>query len=113
MAQETDVNNQATDAVTQVNVQVLDSAPSLATGQTFSSMAHATGLAFQNAVAAQQQVTLSSGVSAARGTSLILNLDVAEDSTQTAKVNMSDTPDLETALATLRVAMGLAKTPRG
>jgi hypothetical protein len=105
----TDVNSQATDAVSQAHVQVLDSAPSMAAGQSFGSMVLATGLAFQNAVAAQQQVTLSSGVSAAQGTSLILSLDVAEDSTQTAKVGMSDVPDLEAAAAVLRVALGLSK----
>ena len=51
----TTVNDQITDAVTQANVKVLAEAPAMAMGSMFQTMAHSTGILFQNAVSAQQQ----------------------------------------------------------
>ena len=51
----TDVNNQITDAVTQANVKVLGESPAMAMGSLYQTMAHSTGILFQNAVSAQQQ----------------------------------------------------------
>jgi hypothetical protein len=55
MAFPTAVNSQITDAVTQANVKVLGDAPAMAMGNLYQATAHATGLALQNAVNAQQQ----------------------------------------------------------
>ncbi|HGM8154222.1 RebB family R body protein, partial [Pseudomonas aeruginosa] len=51
----TAVNNQITDAVTQSNVKVIGEAPAMALGSIFQTMAHSTGILFENSVAAQQQ----------------------------------------------------------
>lgn len=54
MADNTAVNSQITDAVTQVNVKVLGDAPAMAMGALYQSAAHAAGILFENAVAQQQ-----------------------------------------------------------
>ncbi|GAB3355775.1 RebB family R body protein [Lysobacter tyrosinilyticus] len=55
MAKETTVNSQITDAVSQVDAVVVGSAESQARAMADQMMAHAIGLAMQNAVAQQQQ----------------------------------------------------------
>ncbi|MBD1483492.1 R body protein RebB-like protein, partial [Xanthomonas citri pv. citri] len=55
MAFPTAVNPQITDAVTQTNVKVVGEAPAVAMSSIYQSMAHSSGILFQNAVAAQQQ----------------------------------------------------------
>jgi len=57
MAFPTAVNNQITDAVTQSNIPVLGQSPALALAAVYQTVAQATGLAFQNAVATQQSLT--------------------------------------------------------
>ena len=47
------VNTQITDAVTQTNVKVVGEAPAEAVGVTTQAMAHATGLAMENATQTQ------------------------------------------------------------
>jgi hypothetical protein len=54
MAYPTAVNSQITDAVTQSNVHVVAEAPAQALGALYQTIAHAAGLAAQNAVAHQQ-----------------------------------------------------------
>lgn len=55
MADDTTVNSQITDAVTQVTASVLGSSEAQARAMADQVMAHAVGLAMQNAVAQQQQ----------------------------------------------------------
>ncbi|WP_422775098.1 RebB family R body protein, partial [Pseudomonas aeruginosa] len=55
MADPTAVNAQITDAVTQSNVKVVGEAPAMALGTIYQTMAHSTGILFENSVAAQQQ----------------------------------------------------------
>ena len=55
MAIPTAVNDQITDAVTQANVKVLAESPAMAMGAIYQTMAHSTGILFENAVSAQQQ----------------------------------------------------------
>ncbi|MCD4499533.1 RebB family R body protein [Chromobacterium vaccinii] len=57
MAFPTAVNSQITDAVTQSNVKVLGEAPAMAMGSIYQSMAHSTGILYENAVSSQQQMT--------------------------------------------------------
>jgi hypothetical protein len=47
-----------TDAVTQSNITVLGDAPAQATGSLYQTAANSTGLAMQNAVAAQQHMNV-------------------------------------------------------
>lgn len=49
------VNPQITDSVTQANVKVLGDAPAIAMGAIYQSLAHSTGILFENATSAQQQ----------------------------------------------------------
>jgi hypothetical protein len=56
MADETTVNSQITDAVAQVNATVGGSSEALASAMANQIMAHAVGVAIQNAVAQQQHV---------------------------------------------------------
>lgn len=56
MAEETSVNDQITDAVTQVNASVGNSSEALARAMANQIMAHAVAIAIQNAVAQQQHV---------------------------------------------------------
>ena len=60
MAIPTPVNGQITDAVTQANVKVLGDAPAMAMGSIFQSLAHSTGILYENAVSAQQQLGIQS-----------------------------------------------------
>lgn len=53
MADNTPVNAQITDAVTQTNVKVLGEAPAQAMGLVYQTMAHSISLAMQNAMQAQ------------------------------------------------------------
>lgn len=53
MALPTPVNGQITDAVTQANVKVLADGPALAMGAIYQSLAHSTGILYENAVSSQ------------------------------------------------------------
>lgn len=55
MAEPTAVNSQITDAITQSNLTVLAQSPAFALAAMYQTQAHAIGLMFHNAVAAQQQ----------------------------------------------------------
>jgi 23S rRNA maturation-related 3'-5' exoribonuclease YhaM len=56
MADETEVNSQITDAITQINASVGDSSEALARAMAHQIMAHAVAVAIQNAVAQQQHL---------------------------------------------------------
>ena len=102
----TAVNDQMTDAVTQSNVKVLGDAPALSLSHLYQTMAHSTGLSFQNAVAAQQQIAMASQAATAQGVSLLYTLDTAADGVATSKVGTSDLP---TALASLQAVLETSK----
>lgn len=55
MAIPTAVDSQITDAVTQSNVKVLAEAPAYAMSSIYQTLAHSTGILFENSVTAQQQ----------------------------------------------------------
>jgi hypothetical protein len=100
------VNGQITDAVTQANVKVLGDAPALALGHIYQALAHSTGLSFQNAVTAQQQLNMAAQAATVQGVNLLYSLVTAADGVATSKVNMSDLP---TALASLAAAVKSGK----
>jgi hypothetical protein len=58
MADNTAVNSQITDAVTQANVKVLGDAPAMAMGSLYQTIAQAAGIAATNATLAQQQTNV-------------------------------------------------------
>lgn len=66
MAFPTAVNSQITDAVTQSNVKVISEAPAMALGNLYQTLAHSTGLAYENAVNQQQNMNTIAQASVTR-----------------------------------------------
>ncbi len=65
-----------TDSVTQSNVKVVAEAPAMALASIYQSLAHATGILYENAVTAQQQQNALSQAAANAGVMQIYSLDV-------------------------------------
>ncbi|HFL2032464.1 TPA: RebB family R body protein [Pseudomonas aeruginosa] len=96
----TAVNDQITDAVTQSNVKVVGEAPAMALGTIYQTMAHSTGILFENAVSAQQQNALALAASN-MGVMQIYSLDTAADAGATEKVGQLGVADNLTSLLTV------------
>ena len=84
------VNHQITDSITQVNVKTLGDAPAMAAGQLYQTMAHSTGIMFENQVNAQHQLNLAAQAATVTGVSELFTLDTAEQAVAASKLNMSD-----------------------
>ena len=103
MAFPTAVNDQITDAVTQSNVKVLGEAPTMAMGAIYQSLAHSTGILYENATAAQQNQAILAQAATTQGVMQIYSLDTVAAATAVAKLGQSDVPDnMQSLLATLR-----------
>ncbi|MGZ8157834.1 MAG: RebB family R body protein [Methylobacter sp.] len=100
MAFPTAVNDQITDAVTQTNVKVLGDAPAMAMGAIYQSLAHSTGILYENAVSAQQQLAISAQAATNQGVIQLYSVDTMAGAVSTAKVAQSDVPDTMLALLT-------------
>jgi hypothetical protein len=100
MAIPTAVNGQITDAVTQSNVKVLGDAPAFAMGAIYQSLAHSTGILYQNATSAQQQLAISAQAATNQGVIQLYSVDTMAGAVSTAKVAQSDVPDTLLALLT-------------
>ncbi len=101
MAFPTAVNDQVTDAVTQSNVKVLGEAPAMAMGSIYQSLAHSTGILFQNAVSAQQQQNTLSQAAANMGVMQIYSVDTTSGAAATEKVAQGGVADNLTSLLTV------------
>lgn len=75
MAFPTAVNDQITDETTQSNLSTVGQSPAMGLGSIYQSMAHSTGLLFQNAVSAQQQQNILSQAATTQGVMQIYSLD--------------------------------------
>ncbi|MCD9030546.1 RebB family R body protein [Luteimonas sp. Y-2-2-4F] len=95
------VNPMVTDAVTQSNVKVVGEAPAIAVGTIYQSLAHSTGILFENAVAAQQQQNTLAQAAANQGVMQIYSLDTMSDAGATEKVGQSGVSDNLTSLLTV------------
>lgn len=93
MALPTAVNDQITDSVTQANVKVLGDAPAMAMGSIFQSLAHSTGILYENAVGAQQQLAIASQASTNHGVIQIYSIDTMAGAVATGKIANSDTSE--------------------
>lgn len=100
MAIPTAVNGQITDAVTQANVKVLGDAPAMAMGAIFQSLGHSTGILFENAVSAQQQLQIAAQAATNQGVIQIYSIDSMAGAVSTAKIAQSDVPDNMLSLLT-------------
>jgi hypothetical protein len=107
MALDTPVNSQITDAVTQANVKVLGDAPAMAMGAIYQSLAHSTGLLYENAAAAQQNQAILAQAATTQGVMQLYSLDTAAAAATVAKIGQSDVPDnMLSLLAALRAFGG-------
>jgi len=98
MALPTPMNGMITDSVTQANVQVLGSAPSMAMGAIFQSLSHSTGILYENAVSSQQQLAIASQAATNQGVLQIYSVDTMAGAAATSKIAGSDTPNTMMAL---------------
>ena len=100
MAIPTPVNGQITDSVTQANVKVVGEAPSMAMGALYQSLAHSTGILFENATGAQQQTAICSQAATNQGVIQVYSVDTMAGSVSAAKLAQSDVPDTLMSLLT-------------
>jgi nitrogen fixation protein FixH len=101
MAFPTAVNDQITDAVTQSNVKVIGEAPAFAMGALYQSLAHSTGILFENAVAAQQQQNTLAQAATTQGIMQIYSLDTTAAAGATDKVAQTGVADNLSSLLTV------------
>ncbi|AZA56651.1 RebB family R body protein [Chryseobacterium shandongense] len=80
------VNDQITDSVTQANVKVVGDAPAIAMGNLYQSLAHSTGILFQNAVNAQNQQNILAQAMANQGIMQIYSLDTVSEAIAVSKI---------------------------
>ncbi|WDE08818.1 RebB family R body protein [Thalassomonas viridans] len=73
------VSSQITDAVTQSNVKVVGEAPAMAMGSLYQTMAHSTGLMFENSVNSQNQQNILGQTATTQGVMQIYSLDTVAD----------------------------------
>lgn len=100
MAMPTPVNGQITDAVTQANVKVLGDAPAMAMGAIYQSLAHSTGILYENAVGSQQQLAIAAQAATNQGVIQIYSIDTMAGAVATSKIAQSDTPSTMLSLLT-------------
>ncbi len=93
MAIPTPVNGQITDAVTQANVKVLGDGPALAMGAIYQSLAHSTGILYENAASSQQQLAIAAQAATNQGVIQIYSVDTMAGAVSAAKIAQSDVPD--------------------
>jgi hypothetical protein len=101
MAFPTSVNDQVTDAVTQSNVKVVGEAPAMAMGSIYQTMAHSTGILFENAVSAQQQQNTLTQAATNQGVMQIYSVDTTAAAGATEKVAQTGVSDNLTSLLTV------------
>jgi len=98
MADNTPVNGQISDSVSQTNVEVLASAPAMAMGATYQSLGHSTGLLFESSVGSQQQLAIAAQAAANQGVIQMYTVNTMAGVAATNKIANSGTSD--TALST-------------
>jgi hypothetical protein len=98
MADKTPVNGMITDSVTQANVKVLGDAPAMSMGAIFQSLAHSTGILYENAVSSQQQLQIAAQASTNQGVIQVYSVDTMAGAAATSKIGNSDVPNNMLAL---------------
>jgi len=106
MAIPTPVNGMITDAVTQANVKVLGDAPAMAMAAIYQSLAHSTGILYENAASSQQQLAIAAQAATNQGVIQIYSVDTMAGAVAASKLAASDAPDLMSLLATVRSTAG-------
>lgn len=86
MAENTAVNSQITDSVTQVNTKVLGDAPAIAMGNLFMATSQALSMAALNATQAQQQNNMTAQASTTMGVTTLYSINTATTGVSTADI---------------------------
>lgn len=86
MADNTAVNSQITDAVTQVNTKVLGDAPAMAMGNLFQATSQALSNAAHNATNSQQQANVTAQAATTMGVTTLYSIDTASDAVGTKQI---------------------------
>ncbi|WP_343631658.1 RebB family R body protein [Fluviicola sp.] len=87
MADNTAVNSQVTDSVTQTNSKVITDASAMALSSIYQAMAHSTGILFENAVTTQQNMNVIAQAATTQGITLLYAIDTAAGSISTSKIS--------------------------
>jgi hypothetical protein len=82
----TTVNPQITDSVTQVNTEVLGTAPAIAMGNLYQATAQALANAAHNATSSQQQTNVTAQAATTMGVTTLYSIDTAADGIATSKI---------------------------
>lgn len=90
MALPTAVNGQITDAVTQTSVHTLAQAPAMAMSAVYQSLAHSTGILYQNTVNQQQQAAICGQAATNQGIIQLYSVNSMAAAASAAKVAQSD-----------------------
>lgn len=80
------VDPMITDAVTQANVKVVAEAPAMAMGNVYQTMAHATGIMFENTANAQGHHYTTSQAATTQGVMQIYSIDTVSDAIAVARM---------------------------
>ena len=107
MAEPTPGNDPITDAVTQANVKVLGEAPAQALATVYQTLAQATSLVMQNAVAAQQQMQAISTAATVQAVNAIMAMNQTAVSQTAQATQMGET--LTQLLAELKILTELLR----
>jgi predicted lipoprotein with Yx(FWY)xxD motif len=86
MSFSTTVNPQITDSVTQVNTEVLGTAPAIAMGNLYQATAQALANAAHNATTSQQQTNVTAQAATTMGVTTLYSIDTASDGIATSKI---------------------------
>lgn len=108
MAFPTAVNSQITDAIVMSNVKVIGEAPAFAMGSIYRMMANSTGILFENAVAAQQQMNTLAQAAANQGVIQIYSVDTTATIGATEQAAPADVAE---NLSSLLKALDALKSP--
>ena len=104
MALPTLVNGQITDSVAQAGVTVLANAPAMAMGSIYQSLAHSTGILYQNSVQAQKMAAISAQAATNQGVIQIYSVNTMA-AAATNKLARSDTPNWMLTLLVVLAAL--------
>lgn len=80
------LNPQITDAVAQANVSVVAEAPAMAAGSLYQTLAHSTGVMFENAVSGQNNQNMLALAATTQGVMQIYSVDTISDAISIARM---------------------------
>src|SRR5690606_2777589 len=106
MANDTPVNSQITDSITQTNLAVVGGAPAQSMGTVYQMMAQAVGVSMQNDVANQQNMNTIDNAIVSQGIAMLYSLDSMAGAKAMLEV-MSGNRNAEIVLALGAIVTGL------